>query len=153
EYFWNSGIFLFPAALYLAEIERLRPEMLAACNAALAGERAETDFIRLDKAAFATCPSDSIDYAVMEHTKRAAVVPVGMGWSDLGSWDALWEMSPRDARGNAVSGNVVAEATTNCYLRSEAGRVAAVRVEDLVGVATDDAGMAGPRNRTPELQT
>src|SRR6266852_612118 len=152
EYFWNSGIFLFPAALYLAEIERLRPEMLAACKAALAGERAETDFIRLDKAAFAECPSDSIDYAVMEHTKLAAVVPVGMGWSDLGSWDALWEMSARDERGNALSGNVVAEATKNCYLRSEAGLVAAVGVEDLVVVATDDAVMVAPRNRTQEVK-
>ncbi len=93
------------------------------------------------------------DYAVMEHTKRAAVVPVGMGWSDLGSWDALWEMSPRDAHGNALSGNVVAEATTNCYLRSEAGLVAAVGVEDLVVVATDDAVMVAPRNRTQEVKT
>src|SRR5713226_2554703 len=152
EYFWNSGIFLFPAALYLAEIERLRPEMLAACKAALAGERAETDFIRLDKAAFAECPSDSIDYAVMEHTKRAAVVPVGMGWSDLGSWDALWEMSAKDERGNSLAGNVVAEETRNCYLRSESGLIAAIGVEDLVVVATDDAVMVAPRNRTQEVK-
>ena len=152
EYFWNSSIFVFPVALYLAEIGRLRPEMLAACKAALAGARSETDFIRLDKAAFTACPSDSIDYAVMEHTKRAAVVPVGMGWSDLGSWDALWEMSARDEHGNALAGNVVAEATTNCYLRSEAGLVAAVGVEDLVVVATDDAVMVAPRNRTQEVK-
>jgi len=152
EYFWNSGIFLFPAALYLAEIGRLRPDMLAACKAALAGARSETDFIRLDKAAFASCPGDSIDYAVMEHTKRAAVVPVAMGWSDLGSWDALWEMTARDERGNALAGNVVAEATSNCYLRSDAGLVAAVGVEDLVVVATDDAVMVAPRNRTQEVK-
>jgi mannose-1-phosphate guanylyltransferase / mannose-6-phosphate isomerase len=153
EYFWNSSIFMFPVALYLAEIGRLRPEMLAACKAALAGAGTDADFIRLDKAAFAACPSDSIDYAVMEHTKRAAVVPVGMGWSDLGSWDALWEMSARDERGNALAGNVVAEATSNCYLRSEAGLVAAVGVEDLVVVATDDAVMVAPRNRTQEVKT
>ena len=152
EYFWNSGIFLFPAALYLGEIGRLRPDMLAACKAALAGARSETDFIRLDKAAFASCPGDSIDYAVMEHTKRAAVVPVAMGWSDLGSWDALWEMTARDERGNALAGNVVAEATSNCYLRSDAGLVAAVGVEDLVVVATDDAVMVAPRNRTQEVK-
>src|SRR6266852_3549380 len=101
DYFWNASIFLFPVSLYLGEIERLRPEMLAACKAALAGARAETDFVRLDKAAFAACPSDSIDYTVMEHTKRAAVVPVGMGWSDLGSWDTLWEIGAKDDRGNA----------------------------------------------------
>ena len=153
EYFWNSSIFLFPVALYLAELGRLRPEMLAACKAALEGARSETDFIRLDKAAFAACPSDSIDYAVMEHTTLAAVVPVGMGWSDLGSWDALWEMGAKDERGNTLSGNVVAEATSNCYLRSEAGLVAAIGVDDLVVVVTDDAVMVAPRNRTQEVKT
>ncbi len=152
DYFWNSGIFLFPVALYLAEIERLCPDMLAACKAALAGEQADADFVRLDKAAFTRCPSNSIDYAVMEHTTHAAMVPVAMGWSDLGSWDALWEMGVKDARGNAVSGNVVAEATRNCYLRSEAGLVAAIGVEDLVVVATDDAVMVAPRNRTQEVK-
>jgi mannose-1-phosphate guanylyltransferase/mannose-6-phosphate isomerase len=152
DHLWNSGIFLFPVELYLAELERLRPEMLAACKAALEGARSDTDFIRLDKAAFADCPGDSIDYAVMEHTTHAAVVPVGMGWSDLGSWDALWEMGAKDERGNALAGNVVAEATSNCYLRSEKGLVAAIGVEDLVVVATDDAVMVAPRNRTQEVR-
>src|SRR5437762_5901480 len=152
DYFWNSGIFLFPAALYLSELERLRPDMLAACRRALDGARRDEDFCRLDNVAFADCPADSIDYAVMEHTERAAVVPVAMGWSDLGSWDALREMTARDERGNALAGNVVAEATSNCYLRSEAGLVAAVGVEDLVVVATDDAVMVAPRNRTQEVK-
>ncbi|HEX3864358.1 MAG TPA: mannose-1-phosphate guanylyltransferase/mannose-6-phosphate isomerase [Stellaceae bacterium] len=152
DYFWNSGIFLFPVRLWLAEIERLRPDMLAACKRSLAAARTDDDFVRLDKEAFAASPSDSIDYAVMEHTNRAAVVPVGMGWSDLGSWDALWEMGDKDERGNALSGNVVAEATTNCYLRSEAGLVAAIGVDDLVVVATDDAVMVAPRNRTQEVK-
>ncbi|MGD9617528.1 MAG: mannose-1-phosphate guanylyltransferase/mannose-6-phosphate isomerase [Alphaproteobacteria bacterium] len=152
EYFWNSGIFLFPASLYLSELERLRPDMLKACKAALAASRTETDFVRLDKTAFGACPSDSIDYAVMEHTQAAAVVPVSMQWSDLGSWDALWEMGRKDERGNALSGNVVAEATRNCYLRSEAGLVAAIGVEDIVVVATDDAVMVAPRNRTQEVK-
>src|SRR5262249_18110966 len=93
DFFWNSGIFLFPAAVYLAELERLRPDMLGACKQALKEAKVDVDFVRLDKAAFAECPGDSIDYAVMEHTSRAAVVPVRMGWSDVGSWDALWEMS------------------------------------------------------------
>src|SRR5205823_10754210 len=109
DFFWNSGIFLFPAALYLSELERLRPDMLAACKTALKQAKADADFIRLDKAAFADCPANSIDSAVMEHTSQAAVVPVGMGWSDLGSWDALWEMSDKDPAGNALSGKVVAE--------------------------------------------
>jgi mannose-1-phosphate guanylyltransferase / mannose-6-phosphate isomerase len=152
DYFWNSGIFLFPVGLYLAELERLRPDMLAACKRALAGAKPETDFVRLDKTAFAACPGDSIDYAVMEHTTRAAVVPVTMGWSDLGSWDALWDMGDKDARGNVLTGNVVAEATGNCYLRSEAGLVAAIGVEDLVVVATDDAVMVAPKGRTQEVK-
>jgi mannose-1-phosphate guanylyltransferase/mannose-6-phosphate isomerase len=151
-YFWNSGIFLFPASLYLSELERLKPEMLAACTAALAAAKTETDFVRLDKAAFDACPNDSIDYAVMEKTQAAAVVPVSMGWSDLGSWDALWEMGDKDEHGNSLSGNVVAEATRNCYLRSEAGLVAAIGVEDVVIVATGDAVMVAPRNRTQEVK-
>ncbi len=152
EYFWNASIFLFPVTLYLGELERLRPDMLAACKKALAGAKAETDFVRLDKTAFAACPSDSIDYAVMEHTTRAAIVPVTMGWSDLGSWDALWDMGDKDSRGNVLAGNVVAEATDNCYLRSEAGLVAAIGVEDLVVVATDDAVMVAPKGRTQEVK-
>jgi mannose-1-phosphate guanylyltransferase/mannose-6-phosphate isomerase len=151
-YFWNSGLFLFPVALYLAELERRQPDIVRACREALAAARAETDFVRLDKAGFEGCPSVSIDYAVMEHTQTAAVVPVSMAWSDLGSWDSLWEMTPQDEHGNALSGNVVAEATRNCYLRSEAGLVAAIGVEDVVVVATDDAVMVAPRNRTQEVK-
>jgi mannose-1-phosphate guanylyltransferase / mannose-6-phosphate isomerase len=152
EHFWNSGIFLFPARLYLDELERLRPAIVAACRKALAESGRDRDFIRLGKEAFAAGPSDSIDYAVMEHTGHAAVVPVAIGWSDVGSWDALWQMSGKDAAGNALEGNVIAEAARNCYLRSEAGLVAAVGVEDLVVVATDDAVMVAPRERTQEVK-
>jgi len=152
EHFWNGGIFLFPAALYVDELGRTRPDIVAACRRALLEASRDTDFIRLGREAFHACPADSIDYAVMEHTARAAVVPVGMGWSDVGSWDALWELSAKDAAGNAISGNVVAEATRNCYLRSEAGLVAAIGVEDLVVVATADALMLAPRNRTQEVR-
>jgi mannose-1-phosphate guanylyltransferase / mannose-6-phosphate isomerase len=153
EYFWNSGIFLFPAQLYIDELERLRPDMVAACRRALADGRRESDFIRLDKDAFYACDGDSIDYAVMENTRRAAVVPVAMGWSDIGSWDALWEMSSKDSDGNSVEGNVIAENTRNCYLRSEAGLVAAIGIEDLVVVGTADAVMVAPRKRTQEVKT
>jgi mannose-1-phosphate guanylyltransferase/mannose-6-phosphate isomerase len=152
EYFWNGGIFLFPAALYLDELERARPDIVAACGRALAEASRDADFIRLGKEAFHACPADSIDYALMEHTARAAVVPVGMGWSDVGSWDALWELSDKDGAGNAIAGNVVAENTRNCYLRSEAGLVAATGIEDLVVVATADALMLAPRNRTQEVR-
>src|SRR6185437_14605257 len=152
DFFWNSGIFLFPAALYVSELERLRPDMLAACRQALEGARSDDDFCRLDKAAFGDCPADSIDYAVMEHTERAAVVPVAMGWSDLGSWDALWELADKDAAGNALAGNVIAEDTKNCYVRSEAGLVAALGIEDMVVVATQDAVMLAPRSRAQDVR-
>jgi mannose-1-phosphate guanylyltransferase/mannose-1-phosphate guanylyltransferase/mannose-6-phosphate isomerase len=153
EYSWNSGIFLFPARLYIDELERLRPAMVAACRRALTEGRRESDFIRLDKDAFSACDGDSVDYAVMEKTQRAAVVPVAMGWSDIGSWDALWEMGCKDREGNSIEGNVVAEDTRNCYLRSEAGLVAAIGIEDLVVVATADAVMVAPRNHTQEVKT
>jgi mannose-1-phosphate guanylyltransferase/mannose-6-phosphate isomerase len=152
EHSWNSGIFLFPARLYLDELERLRPDIVAACRQALATAQRDSDFIRLGREAFSACPADSIDYAVMEQTRRAAVVPVSMGWSDVGSWDALWEMSAKDPDGNSIEGNVVAEETRNCYLRSEAGLVAAVGTEDLVVVNTADAVMVAPRNRTQEVR-
>jgi mannose-1-phosphate guanylyltransferase / mannose-6-phosphate isomerase len=152
EHFWNGGMFLFPAALYLDELERWRPEIVGACREALAKAKRDDDFIRLDKEAFKACPADSIDYAVMEHTSRAAVVPVSMGWNDVGSWDALWEIGDKDPAGNAVIGNVVAEDTRNCYLRSEAGLVAAIGIEDLVVVATADALMVAPRERTQEVR-
>jgi mannose-1-phosphate guanylyltransferase/mannose-6-phosphate isomerase len=152
EHSWNSGIFLFPARLYLDELERLRPEMVAACRQALDTAQRDSDFIRLGKKAFSGCAADSIDYAVMEHTRRAAVVPVSMGWSDVGSWDALWELGAKDQYGNSTEGNVIAEETRNCYLRSEAGLVAAIGVEDLVVVATRDAVMVAPRNRTQEVK-
>jgi mannose-1-phosphate guanylyltransferase/mannose-6-phosphate isomerase len=153
EYSWNSGIFLFPARLYIDELERLRPDMVAGCRRALADGRRESDFIRLDRDAFYACDGDSIDYAVMEKTRRAAVVPVAMRWSDIGSWDALWEMSGKDGDGNSIDGNVIAEDTRNCYLRSEAGLIATIGVEDLVVVGTADAVMVAPRKRTQEVKT
>jgi mannose-1-phosphate guanylyltransferase/mannose-6-phosphate isomerase len=151
EYCWNSGIFLFPARLYIDELERLRPAIVAACRRSLIEGR-ESDFIRLDNDAFSGCDGDSIDYAVMEKTRRSAVVPVAMGRSDVGSWDALWEMSAKDREGNSIEGNVVAEDTRNCYLRSEAGLVAAIGIEDLVVVGTADAVMVAPRNRTQDVR-
>ena len=152
EHSWNSGMFLFPARVYLDELERLRPDMVAACRNALATAQRDSDFVRLGREAFAGCDSDLIDYAVMEHTRRAAVVPVSMGWSDVGSWDALWEMGDKDQHGNSIEGNVVAEDARNCYLRSEAGLVAAIGIEDLVVVSTADAVMVAPRNRTQDVK-
>jgi mannose-1-phosphate guanylyltransferase/mannose-1-phosphate guanylyltransferase/mannose-6-phosphate isomerase len=153
DYYWNGGIFLFRATDLLAEMEALEPGIVAPCRAALAKARLDLDFTRLDKEAFAACPSRSIDYAVMEKTTRAAVVPVDMGWNDVGSWDALWSVSPRDGQGNAASGATVLEASANCYVRSEDGiLIATLGVEDLIVIATSDAVLVAKRERAQDVK-
>lgn len=152
NFMWNSGIFLLPASLFLAELERLAPEILTACRAAVAGERRDLGFLRLDRAAFSAAPSVSIDVAVMERTDRGAVVPVEMGWSDVGSWDALWEISVRDGDGNARIGPVYPVATSCSYLRSTGPVVATVGVENLVVVATKDAVLVTSRDRAQDVR-
>lgn len=152
EHFWNSGIFLFSPRAYLEELRSLQPEMVRACHKALTSSRRDTDFIRLDKESFTAVSGESIDYAVMEHTRHASVVPIGVGWSDVGSWDALWEISPKDAQMNSIQGNVVAEDTRNCYLRSEAELLAVIGIENLVVVATEDAVMVAPRNGAQQVR-
>jgi mannose-1-phosphate guanylyltransferase/mannose-6-phosphate isomerase len=141
DFFWNSGIFLISAALYLSELERLQPEMLGACRAALDSAKYQEDSVRLDRDNFSNCPAASIDY-----------VPVKMGWSDLGSWTTLWDASEKDANGNALIGDVIGEDTKNCYLRSESGLIAALGVEDLIVVAMQDAVMLAPRGRERDVQ-
>lgn len=151
-YYWNSGMFLFRAADFLAELERLQPRILAACRDALAHAHRDLDFIRLGEPAFVACPSDSIDYAVMEHAIRAAVVPVEMGWNDVGSWQSLWEIAPLDDAGNAVQGDVLTDGTRNSYIRSEGPLVAAIGVEDLVVVATKDAVLVSRRDAVQNVK-
>ena len=151
-YSWNSGIFLFPVKLLLSELERLQPATVAACRDALAKAKRDLDFLRLDRDAFAKAPSNSIDYAVMEHTSHAAVVPVEMGWSDVGTWDALWLVGTQDETGNVTAGDVVAEDTKNSYLRAESGLLAVLGVEDLVVVATSDAVMVSRRDRAQDIK-
>ncbi|MBI5164400.1 MAG: mannose-1-phosphate guanylyltransferase/mannose-6-phosphate isomerase [Magnetospirillum sp.] len=138
-YLWNSGIFLFPARGYLAELARRHGEMVEGCRRALAEGSSDLFFFRLGDAAFAALAGQSIDYGVMEHTDKAAVVPVDMGWSDIGSWSALWQETPHDAAGNALLGDVIALDTTNTYVRTERQLVATIGLRDLVVVATDDA--------------
>jgi mannose-1-phosphate guanylyltransferase/mannose-6-phosphate isomerase len=149
---WNSGIFLFAARTYLDELERLQPEIVAAGRAALAAGRRDLDFFRLDREAFKASPSISIDYAVMEHTARAAVVPVTMAWNDVGSWSALWHIGEKDHHGNVCIGDVLVQDVRNCYIRSEERLVAAFGVEDMVIVATDDVVMVVPRARAQEVR-
>jgi len=139
DFFWNSGMFVFKASVYLAELLKHRPDIHASAQLAWQQSHRDFDFCRLDKAAFADCPSDSIDYAVMEHTRSAAMITVDIGWNDIGSWSSLAENSPHDEKGNAVRGDVYAAETDNCYIRSESRLVAAIGVQDLVIVETADA--------------
>jgi mannose-1-phosphate guanylyltransferase/mannose-1-phosphate guanylyltransferase/mannose-6-phosphate isomerase len=152
DYFWNSGMFLFRASRYLEELERFAPEMLACCRQALAGAQQDLDFIRLDAEAFAACPKDSIDYAVMEKTAAAAVVPIDAGWNDIGSWSALWEVGCQDTGGNVMRGDVLTHDSRNCYLHSSGRMVAAVGLENHVVVETADAVLVAPRDRVQDVK-
>jgi mannose-1-phosphate guanylyltransferase/mannose-6-phosphate isomerase len=152
DYYWNSGMFAFRASSFIAELERLEPEMLASCRAAIRGGKQDLDFFRLEPTAFEACKSISIDYAVMEHTQKATIVPVEMGWSDIGSWEALWDTSDKDSDGNALKGDVLHHATRNSYLRSEGPLVAAVGVEDLVVVATKDAVLVSRKDASQDVK-
>ncbi|MEQ8817622.1 MAG: mannose-1-phosphate guanylyltransferase/mannose-6-phosphate isomerase [Thalassobaculum sp.] len=151
-HYWNSGIFLFAAGAYLLELERSRPEIVAACRRALAGAEPDLTFCRLDAEAFASAPAEAIDTAVMETTPRAAVVPVDMGWSDVGAWSALWEIGDRDAAGNVAAGDVVLHEARNCYVRAEHGLVGVAGLEDVVVVATDDAVLVADRRRAQDVK-
>jgi len=139
RFLWNSGMFAFSAEKYLAELERFDPAMLAAVRAAYARSARDLDFLRLEREAFARCPANSIDYAVMERTLDAVVVQTDPGWSDVGTWQALWAISPKDAAGNVASGDVQLHDAAGCYVRSENRHVAAIGVKDLVIVETGDA--------------
>jgi mannose-1-phosphate guanylyltransferase / mannose-6-phosphate isomerase len=152
DYLWNSGMFLFAAQRYVEELGRLAPDMLAACEAALAGAKRDLDFTRLDAVAFSRCPSDSIDYAVMEKTRDAVVVPLEAGWSDVGSWSALHESLEADAAGNVTRGDVITEDSAGCYLYSSERLVATVGLRDHVVVETKDAVLVAPKDRVQDVK-
>lgn len=139
DHYWNSGMFLFSARGFLAELERWAPEVLRAVRAAVSDGSPSHDFFRLDAAAFAAAPSISIDYAVMEHTQRAATIPCDLGWTDLGAWNEMWAVAEKDALGNVLQGDAIAERARNCYVHSEDRLTAVVGVDDLIVVVTDDA--------------
>ncbi len=149
---WNSGMFLFKASAILAELERLAPEVVSACRSSLEHESADLDFLRLEREAFASCPSVALDVAVMERTDRGAVLPLEAGWSDVGSWSALWETADQDSDGNVLRGRVISEGSRNCYLRSEHRLVVGLGVEDLVVVETDDVVLVAHRDQAQEVK-
>ncbi|WP_081988007.1 mannose-1-phosphate guanylyltransferase/mannose-6-phosphate isomerase [Sphingomonas sp. 37zxx] len=152
DHAWNGGIFLFRADKYLAALATYAPEILAAVEKSMATARREGNRIWPDSQAFAASPSDSIDYAVMEKAERVAVVPVAMGWSDVGSWDALHAISESDAGGNVCRGDVVAIDTANCFIRADGKRVALIGVSDLIVVASGDDVLILPRGRSQEIK-
>lgn len=148
DHLWNAGIFLFRARVYLGALERFEPKMLAAARAALAGQALDAARLTPDCDAFEQCPSNSIDYAVMERADRVACVPVDMGWSDLGSWDALHEISKRDDADNSASDAVTLINSRNCLVRSDGVHVTLVGVDDLIVVASGDQVMIVPRGQS-----
>lgn len=152
NYSWNGGIFLFRADAYLGALEQYEPAMLASARAALDRAGREGTTIRPQREAFLACRSESIDYAVMEKAERVAVVPVEMGWSDLGSWDALYTLGESNAAGNVIHGDVVAIDSSGCLIRSEGPVVTLAGVEDLIVVATRDAVMVLPRGSSQDVK-
>ncbi|RSH69860.1 mannose-1-phosphate guanylyltransferase/mannose-6-phosphate isomerase [Stutzerimonas stutzeri] len=152
NFFWNSGMFMFRASRYLEELERFRPEILATCSEALELGVKDLHFIRVDAGSFASCPEDSVDYAVMEKTVDAVMVPLDAGWSDIGSWSALWDVSVKDTEGNVFKGDVLGQATRNTYVHADSRLVATVGVEDLVVVETKDAVLVAHKSQVQDVK-
>jgi mannose-1-phosphate guanylyltransferase len=151
-YYWNSGMFLFRASRYLNELETCRPDIAGACREAMTSVSSDLDFARIDADAFAKCPADSIDYAVMEKTKDAVVVLMDAGWSDIGSWSSLWDVSEKDGSGNASSGDVMLLDTKNSFVRSDDKLVTLIGLDDVVVVSTKDATLVAHKERVQDAK-
>ncbi len=152
DYYWNSGMFLFKASRYLEELNTFRPDILEACRKAMEVQNADLDFVRLDELAFKACPDESIDYAVMEKTNDAVVIPLDAGWSDVGSWSSLADISEKDEAGNSTLGDVLLYDTRNTYVRSEKKLIATVGVDDLVITESDDAILVAHKDRVQDVK-
>jgi len=152
QYYWNSGIFMFRASRYLEELQENRPDIVSACRAAMESKARDLDFLRVGNAAFAKCPTESIDCAVMEQTNDAVVVPMDAGWSDIGSWSSLADLSEQDDNGNTAIGDVKILASENSYVRSEDKLVAAIGVSDLVIVSTKDAVLVASKDDAQDVK-
>jgi mannose-1-phosphate guanylyltransferase/mannose-6-phosphate isomerase len=152
EYFWNSGMFLFSARRFLEELNNFAPDIAEVCARASASAVRDADFTRVDAAVFGSCRSDSVDYAVMEKTRDAVMVPLDAGWNDVGSWGALHDIMPADANGNVARGDVLLEDTANCYVHADSRLVAALGLRDLVIVETADAVLVAPRDKVQDVK-
>jgi mannose-1-phosphate guanylyltransferase/mannose-6-phosphate isomerase len=152
DYYWNSGMFVFKASRYLAELQALAPDILDAVKSAYLAAKRDLDFVRIDKAAFEKCRSESIDYAVMEKTKDAVVLPLDAGWSDVGSWSSLFDALPSDEEGNVLIGDVTVFDTHDCYVHSTSRLVTAVGMDDHIIVETKDAVLVAPKDRVQDVK-
>lgn len=152
EYYWNSGMFLFRASRFIEELQRFEPEMLEYCRLSLVETTKDVDFLRLGQEPFCACPAESIDYAVMEKTENAVVVPLQAGWSDIGSWSALWEVQDKDCNGNVLIGDVLAHDTAGSYLHATNRLVATLGVEDLIIVETADAVLVANKDHVQDVK-
>ncbi|MGB6353070.1 MAG: mannose-1-phosphate guanylyltransferase/mannose-6-phosphate isomerase [Steroidobacteraceae bacterium] len=152
DYFWNSGMFVFKASCYLAELAAFAPDILEACRAAFGAAKSDLDFVRIDKVGFEKCRSESIDYAVMEKTRDALVLPLDAGWSDVGSWSSLFDALPADEEGNVLQGDVLVHDTHDCYVHSTSRLVAAVGMDDHIIVETKDAILVAPKGRVQDVK-
>ena len=152
NYFWNSGMFAFSASTLLAEMEKLSPEIFEKMTLAVNAGTTDQNFFRLAEKSMSQCPDDSIDYAIMEKSGLVSVIPCDLGWSDIGSWQALWEVAPKDAMGNVMKGDVIVEDVSNCLIHSEYSLVAAVGLKDTLVVETADAVLVAPMDRSQDIK-
>jgi len=150
---WNSGMFLFKASVYLKELEQYSPQVIKYCKKALKEDLLDMDFQRLDKESFKNCPNISIDFAVMEKTKSGFVLPLNVGWNDVGSWNAIWNVSRKDKNGNVIIGDVLEKDLKNCYVRSESKLVVGLGLENLLIVETNDAILIADKKKDQEVKT
>lgn len=152
KYYWNSGMFLFKASRYLEELEKFNPKMLKVCRESMESADKDLDFIRIDEAIFGNCPSDSIDYAVMEKTDSAVVIPLDAKWSDIGSWSAILDVSEKDENGNSVSGDVISHDSRNCLVLGEDRLISILGLENIVVVDTKDAILVADKNKVQNVK-
>lgn len=152
EYYWNSGMFMFKARRYLSELKASRPDIYDACVASMDNIKSDLDFVRVNAAEFTECPSDSIDYAIMEKTTDAVVIPMDAGWSDVGSWSSLWDISDKDMHGNVCRGDVITQQSTNNYISAESALVSTIGIEDLVIIQTKDAILVSHRDKVQDVK-
>jgi mannose-1-phosphate guanylyltransferase len=151
-YLWNSGMFMFKASRYLQELQKFAPEIYQSCKAAIESEQQDLDFVRVNAEIFSQCPADSIDYAVMEKTDAAAVVPLDAGWSDVGSWSSLWEVLPKNEQGNVVRGDVILEQVNNSYINAEQRLVSVIGLDDVIVIETKDAMLVAHKDKVQDIK-